>query len=187
VEGHSPAQLPAPLAHAARLARALRTRPALRVAQWLVALAVVAAAVLALGAANRDSGPAGDAVRLWESHAGFKVVPPNVTPPGGWQAYDAGKRAIIEQVALEFGPGSQTAQDAVNVAWCESDFNPQARNSVAIGGSHAEGVFQILWPGTWNTTSQAAHSPFDVDANILAAHELWSRDGQSWVEWSCQP
>jgi hypothetical protein len=89
--------------------------------------------------------------------------------------------AIINQV---FGAD---APAALRIAMCESSLNPNAVNSTAIGGSHAEGLFQILYPSTWNTTSQAGNSPFDAMANTIAAHEIFIRDGHSWREWACQP
>jgi hypothetical protein len=79
------------------------------------------------------------------------------------------------------------APAAMNIAWCESTDNPNAINSTAIGNSHAEGLFQILYPSTWYTTSQAGNSPFDASANTIAAHEIFIRDGHSWREWACQP
>ena len=88
---------------------------------------------------------------------------------------------IIHQV---FGPD---APAAMNIARCESTFNPSAVNSIAIGGSHAEGLFQILYPSTWYTTSQAHSSPFDARANAIAAHEIFMRDGHSRREWACRP
>ena len=89
--------------------------------------------------------------------------------------------AMIEQV---FGP---YAQGALHVANCESGLNPNAYNPTSNGGSHAVGVFQILYPSTWMRTPQAASSPYDAMANILAAHSIFVRDGYSWREWSCRP
>lgn len=77
------------------------------------------------------------------------------------------------------------APSAINIARCKSTFNPNAVNSIPVGGSHAQGLFQILYPSTWNTTSQAGNSPFDPYANALAAHEIFVRDGHSWREWEC--
>ena|SRR5690348_6236529 len=94
---------------------------------------------------------------------------------------DGSPTAIINEV---FGAD---APAALNIARCESGFNPNAVNSTPIGGSHAEGLFQILYPSTWNTTSQAGNSPFDARANTLAAHEIFIRDGHSWREWACHP
>jgi hypothetical protein len=48
-----------------------------------------------------------------------------------------------------FGPYGAAA---VRVATCESGLNPSAYNPISIGGSHAEGVFQILYPSTWAGT-----------------------------------
>lgn len=83
-----------------------------------------------------------------------------------------------------FGPYAPAAK---RVAMCESTMNPKATNPISIGGSHAAGVFQILYPSTWNTTSQASKSPYDAEANIKAAYEIFSRDGYSWREWACKP
>jgi LysM repeat protein len=88
---------------------------------------------------------------------------------------------MINQV---FGP---YAAGAINVATCESGLNAGATNSMSIGSSHAAGVFQILYPSTWAGTSEAANSPYDAWSNIVAAHEIFVRDGYSWREWTCQP
>ncbi len=90
-------------------------------------------------------------------------------------------QSIIQNV---FGPD---APAAMNIAMCESSYNPNAVNPMAIGNSYAEGLFQILYPSTWSTTSQAGNSPFDATANALAAREIFIRDGHSWREWACQP
>ena len=79
------------------------------------------------------------------------------------------------------------AAGAMRVANSESGLNPRAYNPISIGGSHAMGIFQILYPSTWRGTPQASHSPYDPTANILAAHSIFVRDGYSWREWSCQP
>jgi len=88
---------------------------------------------------------------------------------------------MIDQV---FGP---YAAAAMNVAMCESGLNPGATNPISIAGSHAAGVFQILYPSTWDGTSEAASSPYDAWSNIVAAYEIFARDGYSWREWTCQP
>ncbi|GCE08645.1 hypothetical protein KDAU_59740 [Dictyobacter aurantiacus] len=82
-----------------------------------------------------------------------------------------------------FGP---YAAGAKHIAMCESGMNPGATNSYSVGGSHAAGLFQILYPSTWYTTSQAGASPYNARANIIAAHEIFVRDGYSWREWTCQ-
>jgi len=76
---------------------------------------------------------------------------------------------------------------AMNVARCESGLNPGAYNGMSIGGSHAAGLFQILYPSTWMRTPEAASSPYDAMANTLAAYSIFARDGYSWREWSCRP
>lgn len=104
-------------------------------------------------------------------------APTTPTPaPGG-----SSVTAMIQQV---FGP---YASSALHVAECESGLRANAYNPTSIGGSHAEGVFQILYPSTWNTTSEAGYSPYNAMANIRAAYEIFSRDGYNWHEWSCAP
>ena len=67
----------------------------------------------------------------------------------------------------------------------ESGLNPGAYNPTSIGGSHAAGVFQILYPSTWAGTPEAGSSPYNAWANIEAAHAIFVRDGYSWREWTC--
>ncbi|HLZ60765.1 MAG TPA: LysM peptidoglycan-binding domain-containing protein [Ktedonosporobacter sp.] len=89
--------------------------------------------------------------------------------------------SMIYQVFGAYAPG------AMHVAMCESGLNPYAMNPQPVGYSHAQGVFQVLYPATWNTTSQWGNSPYNAWANINAAHEIFVRDGYSWREWVCQP
>lgn len=98
-------------------------------------------------------------------------------PPTGGTGNSSSVEAMIEQV---FGP---YAQGAINVARCESGLNPNAYNP----SSNAAGLFQILYPSTWDTTPEAGSSPYNAMANILAAHYIFVRDGYSWREWTCQP
>jgi len=90
-------------------------------------------------------------------------------------------QSIINNV---FGADAPAAK---RVAMCESSNNPNAVNPTIIGNSRAEGLFQILAPSTWYTTSQAGSSPFNATANTIAAHDIFVRDGHSWREWGCQP
>jgi Lysozyme like domain len=86
---------------------------------------------------------------------------------------------IINQV---FGAN---APEALNVARCESGLNPAARNPNVVAGSYPAGLFQILYPSTWSTTPEAGLSPYDATANAEAAYAIFTRDGNSWREWSC--
>jgi hypothetical protein len=81
---------------------------------------------------------------------------------------------MISQV---FGP---YAGQALNIARCESGYNPSATNP----RSGAAGVFQFI-PSTWRGTSYAGYSPYNAWANVNAAHEVFVRDGYSWSEWVC--
>lgn len=106
---------------------------------------------------------------------------PSFRPPTG---ANPGQQAVINNIVAVFGSYST---GALAVAHCESGYDPNAWNSYPIMGSHASGVFQILYPSTWQSTSYASYSPFNADANIHAAYQIFKRDGYSWREWQCQP
>ena len=110
-------------------------------------------------------------------------TPVTQTPTTGGQGgttYPTG--SVANMIVQVFGPYSA---EALSVARCESGLNPAAYNPTSIGGSHAAGVFQILYPSTWMGTPEAASSPYNAWANIQAAHAIFVRDGYSWHEWSC--
>ena len=99
-------------------------------------------------------------------------------------ASNPGRAAIINEIRAVMGP---YANSALAIAACESGYNPSARNPQPVGGAHAAGVFQILDTSTWYTTSYRWASPYNADANIHAAWEIFHRDGNSWREWQCRP
>jgi soluble lytic murein transglycosylase-like protein len=91
---------------------------------------------------------------------------------------------VTGYIAQKFGAYSGVA---LAVAKCESGYNPNAVNPQPVQGSNAVGVFQILVPATWNTTSYVDSDPQNYESNINAAYEIFSRDGFSWREWACKP
>ena len=112
------------------------------------------------------------------------VPPVTQTPTSGGQGGTTNPGGSVANMIVQvFGPYSA---QALRIAQCESGLNPAAYNPTSIGGSHAAGVFQILYPSTWSSTPQAASSPYNAWANIQAAHSIFVRDGYSWREWSCQ-
>jgi hypothetical protein len=124
-----------------------------------------------------------------QSYANSVPWAPTATPkpkpkPAVYLPPNPGPQAIISEIDAVFGGYSQ---GALNIARCESGYDPNAWNPYAVGNSHAEGVFQILYPSTWDTTSYAAYSPYNAYDNIHAAYQIFSRDGDSWREWACQP
>jgi hypothetical protein len=169
-----------------------RTGPRSAVTQFLSAMVVVVAFVSAvalttpLGSATGLTSP----FKVYANAVPFIPTPtPTPTPvpqSGGLPAFSSnpGTQAIMNEISAVFG---LYAQGALNVARCESGYDPNAWNPYAIGNSHASGVFQILYPSTWNGTGYAAYSPFNADANIHAAYQMFQRDGYSWREWACQP
>jgi hypothetical protein len=121
----------------------------------------------------------------------YPTATPTATPKpnpytGGYPAAGSnpGKQAVINDIQAVFGGYSP---GAIAVATCESGLDPNAWNGISILGSHAEGIFQILYPSTWDNTSYAGYSPYNYDANIHAAYQIFARDNHTWREWECQP
>lgn len=104
-----------------------------------------------------------------------------INPPNG---PNPGTATVIAEIQAVFG---QYSPGALNISRCESGYDPNARNPFPVGDSHAMGVFQILYPSTWNSTSYSQYTPYDYKMNIRAAWEIFSRDGYSWREWECKP
>jgi hypothetical protein len=164
-----------------------RLRPPSLVMHLTVALAMICvllgtlAVVSPLGYGAAISG-------TFQAYANSLVWVPTPTatprPPSSTLPPSPGQQVVTDTITSVFG---QYAAGALNVARCESGYNPLARNPYPVGNSHAEGVFQILYPSTWNTTSYATQNPYDYNANIHAAWQIFSRDGYSWREWACQP
>jgi hypothetical protein len=162
----------------------------------LIALAACAVLLVLFAASPLNAGAAG-AIDTFVASSGNVFALPTLTPtptatprpaaPVGTNqnGVNPGQAVIIADIQAVFGP--TYAQGALNISRCESGYDPNARNVIAIMGSHAEGVFQILYPITWVSTSERNFSPYDYHANILAAHEIFTRDGNSWREWACKP
>lgn len=112
-------------------------------------------------------------------HAPIIQRAPVVQHPAPVVSGNLGQQGVINEIRAVFGP---YAGQALAVARCESGYNAYAVNR----SSDAEGVFQFL-RSTWVGTSYAGYSRFNASANIHAAYQVFSRDGHSWREWSCQP
>lgn len=171
-----------------------RNGPRSFLVQFLVAMlaSIVLVSTLTLTTPLGNTMAAATRGQFSTSASGLVLAPtatatPKPKPPtssGPAQSANPGQQVIINEINAVFG---QYAPGALNIARCESGYNPNAVNSYPIGNSHASGVFQILYPSTWNTTSYAAYSPFDYAKNIRAAYEIFHRDGNSWREWACKP
>lgn len=169
-----------------------RTGPPSLVMQAIVAVVTVVVLLGALtvssplgyGAAVSGTFQAYASSMVWVPTPTPTPSPTPVPPPFAGAPPSPGQQAIITEINTIFG---SYAQGALNVSHCESGWDPYARNPYPVGNSHAEGVFQILYPSTWDTTSFASRNPYDADANIRAAWEIFHRDGNSWREWQCQP
>lgn len=90
--------------------------------------------------------------------------------------------SVTTMINTEFG---SYAPAATRIAKCESGLNPNAVGQHSAPGNEDMGLFQIETPSTWNTTSFKNANPLDPATNVQAAHEIFTRDGNSWHEWSC--
>ena len=150
----------------------------------LLLVLLFAVTPLTVGASGQAGGFLGS--------AGLVTLPtatPTVTPTpdpyfGNAPVPDPGKAVIVAKVQQVFGPYSAAA---LRVVSCESQFDTNNYNPISILGSHAEGIFQILYPSTWDGTAYRNYSPYDWNANIPAAYEIFKSDGYTWREWECQP
>jgi hypothetical protein len=113
------------------------------------------------------------------------------------QAWKVERRHLVRRARVRLSASSvQQAFALANVvygvpvrglsalAWCESNHTPSARNRTPLGGSHASGLTQILYPSTWRTTPYGHLSPFDPATSALAAGYIWRRAGGSFKEWA---
>ncbi|HEX8037425.1 MAG TPA: hypothetical protein VF510_26450 [Ktedonobacterales bacterium] len=182
-------KLPTP--HLALAPRRHRPRPF--IIQFLVAMVTV----MTLFAVLTLASPLGKGMAYSNSFQAYANAMPWVPTPtptpkptpvpqfyGQQRGVNPGQTVIINTIKSVFGA---YAAGALNIARCESGYDPNAYNSYPVAGSHAEGVFQILYPSTWSGTSYARYSPYDYNANIRAAYEIFHNDGNSWREWECQP
>lgn len=91
--------------------------------------------------------------------------------------------SVPDQIRYWFAQrGASPAQQekAVDVAWCESRHNPQARN-----GQFA-GLFQIGRQWHEGRASRLGFSwgqMYEASPNIIVAADLWAEQG--WSPWSC--
>lgn len=170
-----------------------RTRPRSFATQFLLALSITVAlcSVVALATPINGAVGLGSGFQVYANAVPWVPTPtftPKPTPipaprgSGPGQAANPGTQAVINEIDTVFG---SYASQALIIAHCESGYDPNAWNSYAIGNSHASGVFQILYPSTWDGTAYAADSPFNYVDNIHAAYQIFSRDGYSWREWAC--
>lgn len=120
-------------------------------------------------------------------------IPCGVTPPRDYQWAVTRMRTLDTDHLLglvEHYFGQWTCQ-AMAVIDCESHWNPTAWNTTYWYGGHASGVFQIIYPTTWQQTWVGQVHPTQQDAfnpalNIQAAWVLFSTT-HDWRLWACQP
>lgn len=172
-----------------------RARPRSFATQFLLALSITVAmcSVVALASPLNGVAGLGSGFQVYANAIPWVPTPTSTPKPtaipapqtGAYPAHgvDPGTQVVINEIKAVFG---QYASSALVIARCESGYDPNAWNSYPIGNSHASGVFQILYPSTWEGTSYAAQNPYNYVYNIKAAYEIFSRDGYSWREWACK-
>jgi hypothetical protein len=152
-----------------------------------ILLALLFAATPITAGASGQVGNFIAGTNAWKLPTATPTPTPTLSPTtigGPGTGYNPGATAVINEIKAVFGGYSA---GALGVAKCESGYDPNAWNGISIMGSHAEGVFQILYPSTWQGTAYASYSPYNASANIRAAYQIFSRDGFTWREWQCQP
>jgi len=91
----------------------------------------------------------------------------------------------LEAIRLASIAYGASYREMVNIAECETGhtLSPYTKNR----SSSASGLFQFLYPSTWNRTPYRSESVWSPYANAMAAAHLWRADGRSWHEWVCRP
>lgn len=94
---------------------------------------------------------------------------------------------VHDLIVAAFAPlGDDQVQTALAVATRESNCRPNAYNGIEVPPyGHASGVFQILYPGIWESWSErcgyAGADPFDAEANVTVA--ACTVADQGWWPW----
>jgi len=91
---------------------------------------------------------------------------------------------VHDLIVADF-PADQVSM-ALFVATRESNCRPNAYNATEVPPyGHAEGVFQILYPGIWNSWAPKCNhgggDPYDATANVAVAACMVAADG--WAPW----
>ena len=88
----------------------------------------------------------------------------------------------LEAIRLAAITYQQSYSDMLRVASCETggSFNRYSKNR----SSSASGLYQFLYPSTWNSTPYASESVWSPYASALAAGYMWAHGRRS--EWVCQ-
>ena len=95
-----------------------------------------------------------------------------------------GSGPVHDLIVADF-PADQMSM-ALFVATRESNCRPNAYNPTEVPPyGHAEGVFQILYPGIWNAWApkcgHGGEDPYDATANVAVAACMQAADG--WAPW----
>lgn len=118
-----------------------------------------------------------------------------ISPPPQGRAPSLGSLAREQMIDIlnQAGWPAELHEQAMSVAWCESNFRPDAYNQ-----SGAAGVWQLMWP-TWFSYALRVgvvaaderplwYDPY-VNARVARATYLYDieRGAQPWTQWSCKP
>ncbi len=103
--------------------------------------------------------------------------PPTTVPSSGPLT-----ESEMRDLAARFFPAEEV-DNAVEVARCESGFNPNAYNPYGYGGLFQH--HEDYWADRAEQSGYAGASIFDAEANTAAAAWLWGVRG--WAPWGCAP
>ena len=78
-------------------------------------------------------------------------------------------------------------QEAIAVATCESNMNPNAVSKPNTNGTIDRGLFQMndVWEVAW--PPEVWDRILIARTNIAMAHHAWKVGNDSWLYWACQP
>lgn len=115
-------------------------------------------------------------------NAGDENICRVILSPGGQILYESDPKLeeMISEIVRVFKPeGKAVVLKAINIAYCESRWNPSAFN-INKNGSTDGGLLQI------NSVHKLSNSErFDFRLNIKKSHEIYKSWGRSFRAWTC--
>lgn len=151
----------------------------------LVGMAIVGFLAIQIGISGRLGSILGAIIDPANMEAGVVSTTNATATNANLSSFNGSTSNATEITSMITSVFGAYASQAIKIANCESGLNPNAVNNTSVGGSYATGVFQILYPSTWNTTSYKSGNPKDARTNIQAAFEIFRRDNYTWREWAC--
>lgn len=103
---------------------------------------------------------------------------------GGCSGQSTQANPVEDAIERHFGTlGDKVVEQAKRVAWCESRWDPDARNGDYLG------LFQ-LGPAYYDAIRSYGDGKLrwsDPDVNAQAARDGYVMNDKSWAQWECKP